>query len=167
MKLFNSFAVLGLALLTGLHLVLCAPTTSSKASTTPCKTPGHTSTTKQTHTHTHTHTSKPPKTTSSNTKDTKTSGPSKTTSKARTTPATSTASGCPAPTVPLGGGGPFATVQGRMFQIQSKTQFFAGIAPYCSYDRPPLTFREERILGGSVNFKAILMSITSFQSLLS
>ena len=33
----------------------------------------------------------------------------------------------PTPTVPIGaGGGPFATVQGRMFQIQSKTQYFAG-----------------------------------------
>ncbi|CAD6567956.1 MAG: hypothetical protein ASARMPREDX12_000851 [Alectoria sarmentosa] len=33
----------------------------------------------------------------------------------------------PTPTVPIGaGGGPFATVEGRMFQIQSKTQFFAG-----------------------------------------
>lgn len=34
---------------------------------------------------------------------------------------------CPKPSVPLGGGGPFATRQGRMFQIQSKTQFFAGM----------------------------------------
>ena len=33
----------------------------------------------------------------------------------------------PTPTVPIGaGGGPFATVQGRMFQIQSKIQYFAG-----------------------------------------
>ncbi len=130
MKLFTSFAVSGLALLTALDLVLGAPTTSSKASTTPCKTPRHTTTPKQTHTHTHTHTSKPPKTTSANTKDVKTLGPSKTASKVRRSSTTSTASGCPAPTVPLGGGGPFATVQGRMFQIQSKTQFFAGIASY-------------------------------------
>ena len=36
----------------------------------------------------------------------------------------------PAPTVPIGaGGGPFATRQGRLFQIQSKTQYFAGIVP--------------------------------------
>lgn len=34
----------------------------------------------------------------------------------------------PTPTVPIGaGGGPFATVEGRMFQIQSKTQYFAGM----------------------------------------
>ena len=34
----------------------------------------------------------------------------------------------PTPTVPIGaGGGPFATVQGRLFQIQSKTQYFAGM----------------------------------------
>ena len=126
MKLFTSFVVLGLALLTDLHLVLGAPTTSLTASTTPSKTPKHTPTPK----HTHTHTTKPPQPTSTHTKHTKTSAPSKSTSKITTTSATSTASGCPAPTVPLGGGGPFATVQGRMFQIQSKTQFFAGIAPY-------------------------------------
>ena len=133
MKLFTLFAVLGLIILNGLHLVLGAPTASLKASTTPCKTPRHTSTTKHTRTHTHIHTFKHPETRSANTKDTKTSGPSTTTSKAKTS-ATSTASGCPAPTVPLGGGGPFATVRGRMFQIQSKVQFFAGIPPICVYN---------------------------------
>lgn len=48
-----------------------------------------------------------------------------------TTKASSTLSSSatyPTPTVPIGaGGGPFATVEGRMFQIQSKTQYFAGI----------------------------------------
>ena len=42
-------------------------------------------------------------------------------------PATSPTSAYPKPTVPIGtGGGPFATVDGRLFQIQSKTQYFAG-----------------------------------------
>ena len=43
------------------------------------------------------------------------------------TPSKTTATSYPTPTVPIGaGGGPFATVSGRMFNIQSKTQFFAG-----------------------------------------
>lgn len=43
------------------------------------------------------------------------------------TPASTRALSCPTPTVPLGNGGAFATRQGRMFQIQSKTQYFAGM----------------------------------------
>ena len=40
--------------------------------------------------------------------------------------ATTTTSAYPTPTVPLGNGGPIATRSGRMFNIQSKVQYFAG-----------------------------------------
>ncbi|KAL6715317.1 hypothetical protein ACLMJK_007582 [Lecanora helva] len=45
----------------------------------------------------------------------------------RATTARATPTACPTPTVPIGaGGGPLATRSGRLFQIQSKTQYFAG-----------------------------------------
>ena len=46
---------------------------------------------------------------------------------------TSSSTSYPTPTVPIGaGGGAFATVQGRLFQIQSKTQYFAGKSVFSS-----------------------------------
>ncbi len=120
MKFFNQLAFATLLLSSRLDLVTARPqpanvifkrtTSSAKSSTTTAKT-----------------TSKTTPITS-----TKATLPSTSTTPAKTSSTTSsTTSSYPTPTVPIGaGGGPFATVQGRMFQIQSKTQFFAG--KYCN-----------------------------------
>ena len=115
MKLLTSFAVIGLALLSEIQVVLGAPTTTYK-------TPKHTSTPN--------HTSKTSKTTA---KHTSSSSSAKVTITSATSKPLVSPTACPAPTVPLGGGGPFATIQGRMFNIQSKTQFFAGTITSASF----------------------------------
>lgn len=76
---------------------------------------------------------------------------------------TSTTSSYPTPDVPIGaGGGAFATRQGRMFQIQSKTQFFAGIPSQRLREKhAQLIFGKVRIRGGLVISKATLMLIMS------
>lgn len=112
MKLLTSFAVIGLALLSE---ILGAPTTT-------CKTPNYTSTPK--------HTSKTLKTTA---KHTSSSSSAKVTITSATSKPLVSPIACPAPTVSLGGGGPFATIQGRMFNIQSETQFFAGTITSASF----------------------------------
>ena len=121
MKLLTSFAVIGLALLSEIQVVLGAPATT-------CKTPKNTSTPK--YTHTPKHTSKTSKTTA---KHASLSLRAKVIITSATSKPLVSPIACPAPTVPLGGGGPFATRQGRMFNIQSKTQFFAGTITSASF----------------------------------
>lgn len=121
MKLLTSFAVIGLALLSEIQVVLGAPTTT-------CKTPKHTSTPK--YTHTPKHTSKTSKTTA---KYASLSLSAKVIITSATFKPLVSPIACPAPTVSLGGGGPFATIQGRMFNIESKTQFFAGTITSASF----------------------------------
>lgn len=108
MQFFTLFAIVGLAVLFELPSALGAPTTT-------CKTPKSTSTPKHT-----------PKASATRTKHTPSSSSAKVTITSATSNALVSPIACPAPTVPLGGGGPFATTQGRMFNIQSQTQFFAG-----------------------------------------
>lgn len=116
MNLFASVALIGFCMLFQLLAVNGAVLSTSKSSTTTSKT-----------------SSTSAKSSTTTSKSSSVTSKSSSTVALSTTKISSTLSSTatyPTPTVPIGAeGGPFATVEGRMFQIQSKTQYFAGMTP--------------------------------------
>lgn len=118
MNLFASITVFSFCMLFHLLLVDSAPTSTTKKSTTTTKASSSSAKSLPTFSIT-------------SLKSTIVTSKSSSTGTTKIPSTLSSTTTYPTPTVPIGaGGGPLATVNGRMFQIQSKTQYFAGMAPY-------------------------------------